>query len=99
MEPRKKAVTRHLDYYSRKFYYKRVKPTLDQRMQAAALLPNPPHIVKLRPKVTAECWDAETQSFKDEVLAAIAKEKEASDEGYKMAVSGDEPNTPKEYSV
>ncbi|KAJ7917312.1 hypothetical protein B0H13DRAFT_2322554 [Mycena leptocephala] len=91
--------TRTLHYYSHRFYEERIKPRLVVRWAAVQRLPNPPAIVTLRNKVTRECWEAENDEFKAEVLAAREAEHQLAMDAYSSAVSTETPTTPEEYSV
>jgi hypothetical protein len=49
--------------------------------------------------VTKECWEAESEAFKEEVRAALESEHQAAKEAYVIATSGETPKTPGEYDM
>ncbi|KAJ7813176.1 hypothetical protein B0H13DRAFT_2382726 [Mycena leptocephala] len=99
LDPPQPVKTRTLHYYSHRFYEERIKPRLVAHWAAVQRLPNLPAIVTLWNKVTRECWEAESDEFKAEVLAAREAEHQLAMDAYSSAVSTETPTTPEEYSV
>ncbi|KAJ7038447.1 hypothetical protein C8F04DRAFT_1256031 [Mycena alexandri] len=99
LEPPAPVKPRVLHYYSRNFYETRVKSRVKTRWAALLRLDNPPKPVTVRNMVTREAWGAETQEFRDKVVLALEKEHDVAVKAYTMAVSGDAPTSPQEYSV
>ncbi|KAJ7713870.1 hypothetical protein B0H16DRAFT_1809240 [Mycena metata] len=99
LKPPAPVKMRTLHFYSRNFYTERVKPRVATRCQVLWRLPNPPKMITVRTMVTKEAWWAETQEFREEVELALAKEYETARKAYEMAVSGETPTTPEEFSV
>ncbi|KAJ7853403.1 hypothetical protein B0H13DRAFT_1904079 [Mycena leptocephala] len=99
LDPPQLVKARTLHYYSRRFYEERVKPRFVARWAVVSRLPNPPPIMTLRNKVTREAWEAESDEFKAEVLAAREAEHQRALNAYSMAVSAEAPTTAEEYNV
>jgi poly(3-hydroxybutyrate) depolymerase len=99
LDPPQPVKARTLHYYSHRFYEERVKPRFLARWAAVSRLPNPPAVVTLRNKVTREAWEAESDEFKAEVLAAREADHQHALDAYSMAVSAEPPTTAEEYNV
>jgi hypothetical protein len=86
-------------FYSARCYNERIKPRFDSRWVAVSKLANPPAPITVQNQVTKEAWDAESDPFKNEILAALENEHKAAVEAYEIAVSGEEPKTPEDFQM
>ncbi|KAK7057359.1 hypothetical protein R3P38DRAFT_2759626 [Favolaschia claudopus] len=99
MEPPAPVKPRVLAFYSHHFYHERIEPRVKVRWAAASRLDKPPALITLRNAVTKECWLAETEAFRADVIQSLEKEHEAALEGYKIALAKDAPSTAEEYNI
>ncbi|KAJ7847177.1 hypothetical protein B0H13DRAFT_1447067, partial [Mycena leptocephala] len=58
-----------------------------------------PAPITVQNQVTKEAWDAESEPFKNEILASLENEHKAAIEAYEIAVSGEEPKTPEDFQI
>ncbi|KAJ6458522.1 hypothetical protein C8R45DRAFT_1110053 [Mycena sanguinolenta] len=70
LEPPAPVKSRVLHFYSRHFYDDRIKLRVLTRWAALSRLSKPPALITVRNAVTKEAWEAESQEFRDEVIAA-----------------------------
>ncbi|KAJ7842391.1 hypothetical protein B0H14DRAFT_3456932 [Mycena olivaceomarginata] len=99
LEPPKAVKPRILHYYSHRFYHERVKTWVSTEWAKVSGQADPPKEITVRNRVTAECWAAELDSFKAEVIEQLEKDHTAAVEAYTVATSGDAPKTLAEYNT
>ncbi|KAJ7121766.1 hypothetical protein C8R43DRAFT_959544 [Mycena crocata] len=99
MEPPAPVKPRVLHYYSRRFYNERVSGRVAARWATVARQPNHPAIIRVRHDVTRECWESETEAFRQDVIGALEAEHKAALEAYSIALASDSPKTAQEFDV
>ncbi|KAJ6512874.1 hypothetical protein C8R45DRAFT_1087981 [Mycena sanguinolenta] len=99
LEPPAPVKSRVLHFYSCHFYEERIKPRVMTCWVALSRLSNAPMLITVHNAVTKEAWEAETQEFRDEVIAANQKEHETACEAYKIVMAKEVPTTGEEFSM
>lgn len=104
VRPGKPIQPRIRQFYSTKFYEKRIKPAFDARK--AALTRRSVHTgeavprdVKIRADVTAELWDEETPEFREEVRLVLEREHANTVEAWESSQTDSPAKSPEELAA
>ncbi|KAF7373976.1 hypothetical protein MSAN_00610300 [Mycena sanguinolenta] len=95
---------RMVHFYSRKFYDDRVKPYVEERLEALTRRAelsgeDLPRKIDVISKVTAERWEAETAGFKAECQVAMEREYEAALKAWESSLADSPTQTPEERAA
>ncbi|KAJ7176399.1 hypothetical protein C8R43DRAFT_943184 [Mycena crocata] len=99
MEPPAPVKPRVLHYYSRRFYNERVSGRVAARWAVVARQRNAPAILTVRNEVTKQCWESETEAFRQEVMTALEAEHKIALDAYAVALATDSPTTAEDFDV
>ncbi|KAJ6478369.1 hypothetical protein C8R45DRAFT_934138 [Mycena sanguinolenta] len=91
-------------FYSRKFYETRIKVHVEERMEslirrAQLSGEEPPKLIDIVAKVTAERWDQETPEFRLECEIAKDREHEQAMDAYRASLADSPSQTPEERAA
>jgi hypothetical protein len=86
-------------FYSTRYYAERIKPRFNAKWAAVLKLAQPPAKITVQNQVIKEAWEAESDEFRAEVMAALDSEHKVALEAYATAVTGEIPTTPEGFQM